>query len=380
MDAARFKRSKGQIRIAKEGYPYFVPPPIPRELEYDSSIVDLLARAQLQLGRLSSFGDLIPNPQLLIAPYLRREAVLSSRIEGTQASIRDVFKNEAKLEHPADVADMREVRNYVTASEKGVQAIAARPLDLDLLRELHGILLHTVRGSDRHPGQFRRIQNWIGPPGCTAQSALFVPPEPGIMKERLADLDAFLIGPPQIPDVLQAALLHYQFEAIHPFEDGNGRIGRLLVMLLLIKRRALSAPLLYLSAYFEANRQDYYKALLRVSTEGAYDDWFRFFLEGVATQAADAFTRAKRLIHLRESYRKKLQGMHATVSTLIILDQLFVNPFTSITGAADRLGVVYPTAQKAIEEYLVPAEILMEVTRQKRYRVWVAREILTTLE
>jgi len=382
LDARLFKGSKGELERVREGHLVFVPPTVPRQWEYDQGLVEVLAEAQLEIGRLSALGQMVPNPALLVAPYVRREAVLSSRIEGTRASLSDIFLDEAELlSAPRDAADVLEVRNYVRALDQGLQEIRSRRrLDLDLLKGLHATLLGGVRGGNKSPGEFRTTQNWIGPPGSTPLDAPYVPPDPTAMRKRLKDFEGFLAEPPSMPPLLQDALLHYQFEAIHPFRDGNGRIGRLLIILFLVDRGILSAPLLYLSAYFESHQREYYEALLRVSMEGAYADWCHFFLEGVIAQSRDAVDRARKLVALRETNRQSLLSKNATAVALAVLDRLFENPFVSISGVAKALGVTFPTAQKAIERHLVPAGILVEETGHTRSRRYAAREILALLE
>lgn len=376
-----YTRSLGRLERGRRGdrvYHHFVPPLLPRGIEYSSWLVSALSVADRHLGRLSSIDDLLPNPRLLIVPYMKVEALLSSKIEGTQASLSDVFLEESITGGAERSPDATEVLNYVVALESGIKRIGTSPLDADLLRELHGMLLAGVRGQDKSPGRFRTEQNWIGPPSIDL--ATYVPPDVPNMERLLGDFDAFLKERPDLPILIQAALLHYQFEAIHPFRDGNGRIGRLMIILFLLERKALSSPLLYLSAFFERNRSNYYEALRRVSEEGAYEDWLVFFLEAVATQAEDAVNRAKRLVALRENYRETLQGMGATASAMALVDRLFANPFLTIPQAAADLRVTFPTAQRAIEGYLVPAGVLAESAHPQRPRQFRAKAILDAIE
>lgn len=348
-------------------------------MEYSNDLVSAFEKAQTQLGSLAVLERLLPNPMMLIAPYMRREAVLSSRIEGTQASLSDVLEGEAS--GPEDVPpDTLEVMNYVWALRHGLETIRHRPMDLDLLREMHAILLRGVCGEEKQPGQFREDQNWIGHPGIDLGSATYVPPAPDAMRGCLTDLEGYLKHPPGIPNILQAALLHYQFEAIHPFRDANGRIGRLLITLFLVERRTLTAPYLYLSAYFERRRNDYYEALRRVTEAGAYDEWLIFFLDGVTTQAQDAVNRAHALSALHRTYQAKLQDLNATTTGFQILDRLFISPYISIPGAQHMFQVSFPTARRAIEDYLEPAGILQETTGRLRNRLWRASGVLKLLE
>jgi Fic family protein len=272
------------------------------------------------LSELSGLGHVLPNPHLLIGPLLRREAVQSSRIEGTQASLSDVLLDEAT---PAQSAtpksdDLREVRNYVAALEHGIARLGELPLSLRLVKELHGRLMNGVRGDQATPGEFRRTQNWIGPAGSNLMNAPYVPPPVDEMTELLADWERYLHLHDRTPDLVQCAIMHEQFEAIHPFLDGNGRVGRLMITLFLIERGRLSRPLLYLSDFIERHRQDYYDLLQRVRTHGEWIPWIRYFLTGVGETARDAAARARRLLELREAMIRHTD--HALV------DRLLTNP------------------------------------------------------
>jgi Fic family protein len=328
---------------------------------------------------LSGVGRLLPNPHLLISPYLRREAVLSSRIEGTQSTIADVYAAEAGQTQlfRDSAADVVEVQNYVRAHEFGLRRLAELPLSLRLIRELHEHLMQGVRGADQTPGQFRTSQNFIAPPGTTIADALFVPPPPLEMTRRLGDLEGFLHDD-TLPPLVQVALAHYQFEAIHPFRDGNGRVGRLLVSMFLCERGLLPQPLLYLSAYFERTRADYYDLLMRVSTHGEWDAWVRYFLEGVRAQATEAVEDTQRLLSLRERYRASLTKAKARPTAMQLLDGLFVNPYLTVRAASEKLEVSDPTARAAIAA-LFDQGILVEVSGRKWGKLFLAAELLTAL-
>ncbi len=356
----------------------FVPVQLLPTFAISPAAVRLLDQASNALGTLSGVGSLLPNPHLLISPYLRREAVLSSRIEGTQSTIADVYAAEAgQTQLFRDAADVTEVQNYVRAHELGLRRLSDLPLSLRLIRELHEQLMRDVRGADQTPGQFRRSQNFIAPPGTSIADAIYVPPPPLEMKQGLADLERFLHDR-TLPPLVQAALVHYQFEAIHPFRDGNGRVGRLLVSVFLCERGLLPQPLLYLSAYFERTRADYYDLLLRVSTHGDWDPWVRYFLEGVRTQAAEAVEDTQRLLALRERYRNSLTASKARPAAVQLLDRLFVNPYITAKEAAERLGVSDPTARAAISD-LLSQGILVEVSERKWGKLFLAEELLTAL-
>lgn len=380
MDRSQFTaRAPGKLVPTTGGSVAFVPAELPPRLDLSSDVVLALDRASNALGMLSGVGRLLPNPHLLISPYLRREAVLSSRIEGTQSTIADVYAAEAgqtPLFH--DASDVREVQNYVRAHERGLRRLAELPLSLRLIRDLHKILMQGARGSDQSPGRFRRSQNVIGPPGASIENATYVPPPVPDMQRRLDNLERFL-HERTLPPLVQIAIGHYQFEAIHPFRDGNGRIGRLLISMFLCERGLLPQPLLYLSAYFERTRTDYYELLKRVSTHGDWSAWLLYCLEGVRAQAAEAVDDSQRLISLREAYRSKLVAAKARPTAVHLLDRLFVNPYVTARIASDELGVSDPTARAAISDLLAHG-ILSEVSGRRWGQVFLATHILAALK
>lgn len=367
------------VRRALAGYWAFHPPRLPPPLLFDTSLVATLSEADRALGHLAGVGSSLPNPYLLITPFLRREAVLSSRIEGTQATLSELVLFEAMPSLRPEGSDVREVANYVAALESGISPEQPLPLSLRLIRDLHRVLMTGVRGQERTPGEFRTTQNWIGPAGAVINNATFVPPPPDVMWVALDGLERYLHSQEVLPPVIRLALIHYQFEAIHPFLDGNGRVGRLLVSLLLNHWGLLPQPLLYLSAYFEANRDTYYRLLLEVSTRGSWSAWVSFFARGVADQATDAVTRSSRLLALREAYRLRLQTARGSALPLRLVDELFMRPAVTIGGAQAALNVTWRAAQQNVER-LVAAGVLEEVTGRARNRVYVAREIVGLLE
>ena len=360
------------------GYWAFLPPPLPPSINLRESLVALLSEADRAIGELAGAGRWLPNPHLLIQPFLRREAVLSSRIEGTEATVADLVLFEAAPEEGGGTPDVVEVANYVRALELALRPDRGLPLSLRLIRDLHRELMTGVRGEHMTPGRFRTSQNWIGPPGCLLTEATFVPPPPDEMRAALDLFEKYLHGPADSPPLLRLGMIHYQFEAIHPFLDGNGRIGRLLVSLLLHEWELLPQPLLYLSAFFERRRSEYYDRLLGVSREDAWESWLAYFLEGVAEQAVDAIDRARRLFELRERYRIALHATRASALPLKLVDRLFERPAITISGAADVLDVTRRAAALIVEK-LGSAEILSEVTGRARNRIFVAREILDLL-
>ncbi len=319
----------------------------------------------------------MPNPHLLIRPFIRREAVLSSRIEGTQATLGELLAAEAGAAVDRSPADLREVGNYVVALEYGLKRLKALPLSLRLIRELHARLMDGVRGTQATPGEFRRTQNWIGPPGATPATARYIPPPPAEMMECLRAWERFL-HETALPPLVQIALAHYQFEAIHPFLDGNGRVGRLLITLFLVERNVLPKPLLYLSAFFEATRGDYYDRLLGVSEGGEWGAWLEYFLTGVARQAEDALGRATRINELLAQWRVAASGF-SSKTPIAVIDLLAENPYCKVQRVAKRLDVAYTTAQRAIER-LESLSILAQVGDARRDRVFCARAMLDILE
>jgi len=369
MDTALFRNSpSGRLVRAIDGYWAFVPNPLPPKLDWSDALVSLTSKADLALGTLSGLGETLPNPHLLIYPFVRKEAVLSSRIEGTQSSLSDLLLFEAtKAEKQRDV---REVQNYVHAMEHGLKRLDDLPLSLRLIRELHAILMEGVRGERATPGEFRQSQNWIGPPGCTLNDATFVPPPVAEMKEALDQLEKFLHADTQLPPLVELALIHYQFETIHPFLDGNGRIGRLLITLFLCQRSILNKPLLYLSAFFERHRQD---------QRGAWRQWLEFFLQAVVKQSDDAVRRARRLLDLHRTYYQTSLGKRLPPTAVELVELIFVKPVLNTRVVQEYLKVTFPAAQKAIRA-LIEEGILAEITGGKRNKAYAAKKILEILE
>lgn len=373
-----------RVGQAAAAYTAFIPHPLPPQLTLDVGLVCALSDADRALGELAGLGRAMPNPHLLIRPFIRREAVLSSRIEGAQTDIGDLYAYEAgQLPPPgpaqtARESDVREVHNYVTALEYGLERINTLPVSLRLLRELHERLLAGVRGEHATPGEFRRSQNWIGAPGCTLNDAAYVPPPVADMHAALDALEKYLHAECVYPPLVRIGLIHYQFEAIHPFVDGNGRIGRLLITLLLIHWNLLPLPLLYLSAYFERQRAAYYDLLFAVSQRGDWRDWLLFFLRGVAEQARDAVRRARRLQDLQTAWRARLIQGRAPAHSLRLADSLFQSPVLTIPQAQAILGVSYPTAQHTMRR-LIEAGILQQVGKSAYSRTFFAPDILAAV-
>lgn len=380
LDVQSFSNPSGKLIKNSEGNLTFVPNDLPPEITYDASLVTLITEASNQLGELSGIGRLLPNPHLIIRPYVLREAVLSSKIEGTQASILDLFRYNAGVSERAQDRErkqMDEVVNYVDALDICLRKIQKEKklVDLKMILDAHKILLGGVRGHELEPGVVRTVQNWIGPEGTKIEQATYVPPLAEKVPELLQNLEDFIQNPPaRMPPLVQCAVLHYQFEAIHPFADGNGRIGRLLIPLILSERNLLSQPLLYLSRYIESHKTEYYRLLLDVSKNNNWNDWIKFFLRAAITQARDAVSNIQQLMDLKQKYDESLRSKKASASVLQLLDLLLANPWITIPKAQDHLGVTYPPAKKAVE-YLASVGILREVENKERNRLFVAHEI-----
>lgn len=380
MDPKNFSnKAPGRVIYTPNGYWAFVPDPLPPAIHWSGEMLNALSEAERQLGYLASLADTLPSPYILIQPFIHREAVLSSRIEGTRASLEDLYHFEARqLSFLKDTTDVREVQNYSKTLNYGLERLSSLPISLRLMREIHGKLMEGVRGEYLTPGEFRRSQNWIGPAGSTINSATLVPPPVDEMHIALAELENFIHSASDLPKLVQAGLIHYQFEAIHPFLDGNGRLGRLLVTLLLIEWGLISHPLLYLSAFFETHRLEYYDNLLAVSQQGAWEKWLRFFLRGVSSQSMDATRRIERLGTLRNHYRELLSSERAGDRLLEALDALFERPILTIHQLENALGVPYLSARRYVEK-LVKKGIIREITGHTRNRVYRADDILEAL-
>jgi Fic family protein len=370
------KSPTGRVVKTLTGYQAFIPDPLPPKFEWNDALVTTLSRADHVLGMLAREGVRLPNPHLLMRPFIAREAVLSSKIEGTQATLGEILAQEAGIQVDRNPDDIREVLNYIVALEYGVKRLKDLPLCLRLLKEIHENLMQGVRGAHATPGEFRRSQNWIGSPGCTLNTAKYVPPTPEELMNCLSSFEKFLHFK-TLPPLIHIAMCHYQFEAIHPFLDGNGRMGRLLITLLLIERKVLPTPVLYLSAFFEATRDEYYRQLYNVSSNGTWNDWILYFLHGVTIQASDVLSRAERINTLIVDWQIQV-GQSEGVAHLIV-KQLAVNPYITAKKASETLGVAFTTAQRAITK-LENLGILSQISKGKRDRVYCATSILCILE
>jgi len=348
----------------------FIPVPLPPKppIRMDTNLISLLSDADRALGRLDGVASVLPNPNLFVAMYVRQEAVLSSQIEGTQSTLEDVLEYEVEGKVQDKPKDVAEVVNYVSAMNYGINRLETLPLSLRLIREIHSELLTGVRGSHRNPGQFRRTQNWIGPANSTLSNAEFVPPPPHEMKLALGELENFLHNKNLLPTLIHCGLAHAQFETIHPFLDGNGRVGRLLITLLLCERQVLQRPLLYISYYLKAHRAQYYDRLTAIRNDGDWEGWLKFFLKGVYEVSISAANTARVILSLREKLREKIgHKLSGSASGLMLLDYLFEQPIISIRMAEKHLGCAYVTAATLITDFEKQG-ILNEITGQQRHR------------
>lgn len=370
------RRPHGNIVLATGGYRAFVPAAMPPPIGWNATLAVSLSDADRSIGRLAGEARHLPNPNLLIAPFLRKEAVLSSRIEGTRTTLGELLATEAGATVERSPADLHEVGNYVTALEYGLERLDSLPLSLRFVRELHERLMRGVRGDSATPGEFRRSQNWIGSPGSTLADATYVPPPPSEMMACLSAWERFLHDE-SLPPLVHAALVHAQFEAIHPFLDGNGRVGRLLITLLLAQRGILPQPLLYLSAYFERTRQDYYAHLLDVTERGHWEEWLAYFLNGVAVQSDETIEKMVHIDELLSGWKMKLTRDRSRLAERA-LEQFVANPFWSVGALAARMEVAYPSAQRAINR-LENLGAVSLVGEARRNRVYYAQAILDVL-
>ena len=352
------------------GYTAFVPAPLPPDppVGMDGAMVGLLSRADQAVGRLDGVARTLPNPDLFVAMYVRREAVLSSQIEGTQSTLEDVLAFELDPRHRGVPQDVEEVVNYVKAMNYGLERLATLPLSLRLICEIHAELMSGVRGADKLPGEFRRSQNWIGPGGVGLSEASFVPPPVPEMTTALHDLEMFL-HESDLPVLLRCGLVHAQFETIHPFLDGNGRAGRLLITFQLVHAGVLHRPLLYLSYYIKRHKAEYYDRLTAIREDGNWEGWLRFFLRGVAETAEEATTTAEAIVGLREKHREFLQNEGLGLNGLRLLDLLFRRPLVNVNLVKANLDVAFRTANDLVDR-LVALELLEEITGGQRNRVF----------
>ncbi|MCK4547868.1 MAG: Fic family protein [Candidatus Eisenbacteria sp.] len=363
-------RSGRYVRQA-HGYSAFLPAPLPPSppIDMDDEMLEMISRADRALGRLDGSILTLPDPDLFVLMYVRKEAVLSSQIEGTQSSLTDLLEAEAKILSPRRPADVGEVINYVGAMNYGLERLKDLPVSMRLVREIHEKLLAGVRGKDRQPGEFRRSQNWIGPGDCTLAEASFVPPPPAEVPQALSDLEKFVYAEDPMPPLVKIGLVHTQFETIHPFLDGNGRVGRLLITFLLCERGILSKPVLYISHYFKRYRDRYYALLQGIRDTGDWESWLKFFLTAVAEVSREASDTARRIVDLRERDRLAVTESfgRAAGNGHKVIERLYSRPLVSVTEIAEITGVSFPAASRLTSRF-VQQGILSEVTGRTRNR------------
>jgi Fic family protein len=372
-------RKPGQLVLIPEGGYAFVPDPLPpRANLLTTDVVLALSEAEAELGRLDGVASNLPNPEIVIAPFLRKEAVLSSRIEGTQTTYSGLLLFEAGEEKPNN-ADAREVANYVRALRHGLAVATELPISRRLITDIHGSLMQGVREAFTRPGEFRDRQVYIAPAGAPIGQARYVPPPVAAVDECFSQFEKYIHSDDMMPLLIRLAVVHYQFEAIHPFNDGNGRIGRLLIPLMLCMKRRLSAPMLYISAYFEQHRSRYYDLLLDVSKNGNWQNWIVFFLKGIRRQARDAIMRSRQLLALRDSYRARLTTSRGSSKTLMLLDEIFVSPVITSAHAARTLSLTWPSAKDNILK-LVDAGVLSKLDLSGKSTFYIAHRIIEIID
>ncbi len=359
-------------------YKAFIPNALPFEIKHEEKLQSLLSRANLALGRLDGVADILPNVDFFIFMYESKEATISSQIEGTQATFIDVLKKEAKLEDAEIHKDVDEVINYISAMKYGLDRLKDFPLSLRLLKEIHQKLLHGVRGEGKNPGEFRTSQNWIG--GPTIETAVFVPPPPAEVMNLVGNFEEYLhrVGP--IPVLIKTGLMHAQFETIHPFLDGNGRVGRLLITFYLCQQQVLRKPLLYLSEFFKRNRQTYYDRLNLLRERDDIEGWLEFFLQGITETSERAVETARKIIKLREYGIKQIAKLGRTAEKgMILYDYLFRTPMVRVKDVERILAIKNPNALTLVSK-LVNLGILRELTGFKRNRVFSFADYITLFE
>lgn len=369
--AKRSDRS-GEYRLQPAGYRAFIPQPLPPKpaVTIDQELWGLLSKADRALGRLDGATGSLPDADSFVFGYVVKEAVLSSQIEGTQASLVDVLEFESDpVDTSARVSDVTEVNNYISAMNYGLARLESLPVSERLIREIHERLMKDVRGQDRRPGEFRATQNWVGTTGSPIDEAEYVPPPPSEMLKALHDLEAFIYSTDPMPDLIKVGLVHAQFETIHPFLDGNGRIGRLLITFLLCERQIMRRPLLYLSHYFNQHREAYYDHLQAIRDRGQWEAWLKFFLRGVLEVAEEATSTGQAIVAMREEQRR-LVGRRfgrGAQKALLLLEGLYFRPHLSVATAASITGLTFPNANALVAQF-VELDLLVEVTGRRRDR------------
>jgi len=370
----------GYVQRQSTGYDAYIPKNLmPKGLDYtrDTEYERLLAEAHLKLGELNGITQVLPDPDLFVAFYVQKEALLSSQIEGTQSSMDEVIQVD---EHTKTMKPVDEVVNYIHAMNEGLSKIYELPFSTRLLHHMHKTLMDGVRGQEKTPGQYKTRQNWIGPEGCNLNEALFIPPPPHLVEEMMSDLEKFYhLKDSNIPNLIRAAIIHYQFETIHPYADGNGRLGRLIITLMLVEKGLIDRPLLYLSLFFKEHKQKYYDLLMDVRIKGAWEEWFKFFLRGVRHTSTEAVVTAKDILRLLNEDRARIaKEMTKSKNINGAYEKICRKPVFTITSLAKDLGVSYPTAQLQVDK-LQKLGILVERGQKERDRIYVYERYLEIL-
>ncbi|KPK96097.1 cell filamentation protein Fic [bacterium SM23_31] len=360
------------------GYKAFIPETLPPKpaVELDEKIYALLSESDRAIAKLDGITTVLPNPDIFIAMYVKKEALLSSQIEGTQASLEGILEFDANLKPKEDIREIKEVINYINALDYGKKRLEKLPMSLRLIKEIHKILIKGTRGEHKKPGEFRTSQNWVGPPGASINEADYIPPPPNMVISAMGELEKFLHSKDIIPPLVKIALIHAQFETIHPFLDGNGRIGRLLITFYLMWKGILSKPLLYLSYYFKKNKALYYDMLMKVRNDGAWEKWITFFLQGICETSKEAVVTARDIIVLREEYKEKIfKHSISSIYAIRLLDLVFDMPLVNIKIVAQRLSVSNVTAIKLVNKFETLG-ILQETTGGKWNKEYINKEYL----
>ncbi|MBE0434110.1 Fic family protein [candidate division WOR-3 bacterium] len=358
------------------GYKAFIPNPLPPDpaIEYDEELQSLLSQADRAIARLDGIVTVLPNPELFISMYVKKEALLSSQIEGTQASFEGVLEFEADMRPRDDLNEVKEVVNYIKALEYGIGHVAQAPANAHLFRELHRILIKGTRGSKKAPGEFRRTQNWVGPAGANVFEAQFVPPPAEQILAAMANLETFFNQENRMPPLVRIALIHAQFETIHPFIDGNGRIGRLLITFFLVTRKILSRPLLYISYYLKRNRADYYDLLMRVRNDGDWESWIKFFLRGIDQVSQEAALAAAEVIGLKQKLIDRLyENRFSSIYAVKLIDLLYAKPIINVKAITDELKISKESGNELVRRFETLG-ILRELTGKQRYKKYLFHE------
>ena len=372
----------GKYLIQPGGYKAFIPvalPPI-KPIKYSEKLRNILSEADRALSRLDGVVTVLPNSDLFIAMYVKKEALLSSQIEGTQASLEGVLRFEANLEPEEDINEVKEVINYIKALNYGIARLSELPISNRLIKEIHKILIQGTRGTSKIPGEFRKIQNWVGLPGAALSDAIFVPPPPEKVPELISELEKFIHQKDEIPPLVKIALIHAQFETIHPFLDGNGRVGRLLITFYLYCKKILSHPLLYLSVYLKKNRSRYYDLLMEIREQDRWEEWLKFFLEGIKEVSEEAIILAKEIIILKEKLLKTLfLNKISSIYAVEFLNLLFIKPIITSTDIVKNLNTSKETANQLIKKF-EKINIIREISGKKRYKKYIFLDYINIIK